>query len=644
MFSFVVKCSRRIAAVVCFVAMLGLSVSAAPSLFEEFAERIEGSPFQIFSVLSESLRDGVSAVEADWVSWRNDEESFTLRFYSNMNDHEYALIFEMIDRWDEVDFDLFLNTERIAVSSSYFGEDALGLRFATFADDLPVFFEGLLAHGIVPGSPDLLEEILGYVDFIQELLASGMANEVDPLEFLDLLLPLLLQVEQSSEQVVVNAGGTNVNADRLAFTIDIDVFFDTVFEVLYVASGDAMFDELRRDMQQDMENVNGTITVAVYIADTGRLLQIGFDLSTVETRINWWTGEEETGNTTLSIIANFGAHATDTWLFTIDLTNIWRSHSVTLAWEISEPDSDSIEHRLVISMLDDTNIWRMYDAFWDMLYDAGLYDDFWDDEADNEDDYFWYELWNELWNEFWANQPTVQPEHVATIGMLWNRTSGELVFFYEDENGREDTSGIIASILTLDTDGFILQISDSDFNFEASATVGISVPSVDFINLDHWAEVEFVRFLVEDMTRSRAVSTIDFNNLNQWDDLIFDFDFDWDDFDWDRLAEYAILTPVAQLPTPSRLSIPIPPMPVTLTPPVAWQADPAITIEGPIPTQNTATVIRDLNLRRGPGVSYEAFNHVLAGDTVVVLEIRGGWVKVETDRGTGWVFGRYLDK
>jgi len=698
MFSSFVTYSRRFAAVVCFVVMLGLSVSAMPSLFEEWTERVEGSPFQVFSILSESLREGVSAVEADWVSWRNDQERLALRFYSNMYDHDYALSFEIVDCWEAIDFNLFLNRERVAFSSSYFGDSAFGLQFATLDEDLHAFFEWLQEHDIITDAPTLLEEILEYVDVIQEFLASDITTQVDPLEFLDMLLPLILQAEQSMEQVIVDAGGTSVNADRITLTFDMAVLLDAVFEMLYTASGDTMFNELRYDIQQDMENVQATITVAAYMTDTGRLVQIGTEFSTVETRINWWSGEEETGNSTLSIIANFGAHATDTWLFTIDVENIWRSHTITVAWEISEPDSDSIEHKLVVSMSDDDNLaWELLDQFEDMLYETGLFYDFW--YADYDED-FAFDFWYGLWNEFLKNRPAPQLQHIATIGMLWNRTSGELVFFYEDEDGREDTRGIVTSILTMDASSFNLHISDSDFNFEASATVGAPVPSVDFINLDRWAEIEFMQALVEDITRSRAISAAAFDD--QWDDFDFswildDFDFDWDDFDFNWPDDLECLC------DPLPFSIPIPPMPVTdlVTWPAShvvqvgdsmtriavlfygegtaeenlmraeliaeynnllnWEAIqvgqtlliPAlatqvvqdtsdITIEGPVPAQNTALVIRDLNLRRGPGVSYEAFNHVLAGDTVVVLETRGTWVKVETDKGTGWVFGRYL--
>ena len=63
-------------------------------------------------------------------------------------------------------------------------------------------------------------------------------------------------------------------------------------------------------------------------------------------------------------------------------------------------------------------------------------------------------------------------------------------------------------------------------------------------------------------------------------------------------------------------------------------------------TISSATVTAyALNVRHGPGNKYPVFNHLRRGDTVTVLNIsaNGKWFQVDTLRGTGWVFGRYLN-
>jgi len=87
--------------------------------------------------------------------------------------------------------------------------------------------------------------------------------------------------------------------------------------------------------------------------------------------------------------------------------------------------------------------------------------------------------------------------------------------------------------------------------------------------------------------------------------------------------------------------------PVTLPEPlpVTELIDTPATIAPIIQTANTARVTNAhfLNLHRGAGVNYQAFAVLARGDEVTILGQRGGWVNVETARGTGWVFGRYLD-
>lgn len=50
-----------------------------------------------------------------------------------------------------------------------------------------------------------------------------------------------------------------------------------------------------------------------------------------------------------------------------------------------------------------------------------------------------------------------------------------------------------------------------------------------------------------------------------------------------------------------------------------------------------------VNLRSGAGVSHAAFNYLAVGDTVTVIDQKGGWYKVATNKGTGWIYGAYLN-
>ena len=62
----------------------------------------------------------------------------------------------------------------------------------------------------------------------------------------------------------------------------------------------------------------------------------------------------------------------------------------------------------------------------------------------------------------------------------------------------------------------------------------------------------------------------------------------------------------------------------------------------PVGSFQTVDYAHFLNVRRGPGVNHAAFNHLARGDVITVLEYRGGWVRVDTNRGQGWIFAGYL--
>jgi len=62
----------------------------------------------------------------------------------------------------------------------------------------------------------------------------------------------------------------------------------------------------------------------------------------------------------------------------------------------------------------------------------------------------------------------------------------------------------------------------------------------------------------------------------------------------------------------------------------------------PAGSTHTVDYCHFLNVRRGPGASHAAFTHLSRGTVVTVLEFRQGWVRINTDRGEGWIYAAYL--
>jgi len=62
----------------------------------------------------------------------------------------------------------------------------------------------------------------------------------------------------------------------------------------------------------------------------------------------------------------------------------------------------------------------------------------------------------------------------------------------------------------------------------------------------------------------------------------------------------------------------------------------------PAGSRQTVDYAHFLNVRKGPGRSHEAFSSLARGNVVTALEYRGGWIRISTDSGYGWIFAGYL--
>jgi len=514
MFLKFIKNARSIVAVFCFLAVTSLSVAAAPSLFEELEERTGGSALEVLSILAESLEYGVTSVEFNETDFRGDQNRLLLNFYANAYEFDYGLEFELLDRWDDINFAAFLNTERFAVRTPSFGESFFGVRFDTLTDDL----QALL------GDEDSfdIDEVLGYLDSFISYLNAFDPNVLNIGDFADLLLQAALMADITNEETTLNSAPANLQQISIDLHDVLDLLTIVVERVADIYD-DPMFDDIFNYLSEDWlreiewmrEDYVGTIVISIYTNNDGRLLRaaVAFDF------IDTFRGEAEP----VMLFIDFGTSAMDTWTFGFESTDRWGEEAVTITWEISEYQNSRQD---IFSFTSTTmNSWR---------------------------------------EEPWVD--------TGSLGVRWNNSTGELTLFMEDNDFYDEVSGI----LEINRRSFTLSFAEYDFKFVISATVGTPVPSIEFINIDEWGPMLLGLF-----------EPIDFE--------LIDFEF---------------------------------------------YTEPPSTI-----TANTAVVVgaQYVYLRRGPGVSHTAFNHLTIGDVVIVLETQGNWTRVESDRGIGWVFSRYLE-
>ncbi|MCL1998465.1 MAG: Ltp family lipoprotein [Turicibacter sp.] len=64
----------------------------------------------------------------------------------------------------------------------------------------------------------------------------------------------------------------------------------------------------------------------------------------------------------------------------------------------------------------------------------------------------------------------------------------------------------------------------------------------------------------------------------------------------------------------------------------------------PVGSVQTIDYCHFLNVRRGPGLEHAAFTFLSRGTQVTVLEYSRAWVRIDTDRGQGWISAAFLSR
>nr|NLI48845.1 SH3 domain-containing protein [Propionibacterium sp.] len=69
-----------------------------------------------------------------------------------------------------------------------------------------------------------------------------------------------------------------------------------------------------------------------------------------------------------------------------------------------------------------------------------------------------------------------------------------------------------------------------------------------------------------------------------------------------------------------------------------------VVVSHAIAATQTMVATTDVNLRSGPGMSYDVIGVVRQGERVLAVGVEGSWVKVTADGRTGYVFGDYVTR
>jgi len=542
---------KKLIAGICFVAMLTMTAQAMPNWLNELQERVENSPMEASLILLESLVHGVVEVEVNNVDWRGYQDRTMFRLYSNFKNAEYALFLEVLDRWTDVEIDVFSNRERLAMRVSELGDYLLGIRYATFGDDLYTFINSLYERGYIHELPPdyEIDMIIYYANMWIDFLNSDAAIEFNPLDFADLFLLLVLRAQTDTALVTITSGGEEIDVQRTNISVGAETVIDVIVRLIdriYINPMREMgmyelalfFEDIRDELKAERDYVQGHVAFATYTDATGRTRRVSFSVIEYDLFIDEMVS---------SFSIDFGASATDVWVIETVDNNSWSSNTTVVVWELMHTNELRVHH--FASTETSTNRWR--------------------------------------------EEPRVDTMYLT---IAWDPATSALTLTLKEDGDWGTFEETIEGIFTTTDYGFALQLADEHGGISLSAAAGTPVPNPVFINLDAWADISFIREIFTGILQvavTPIVETVEIIEIEQ--ELL------------EPIEEFSVVVEIV------------------LTP-VAVVAN-----------------CHYLHLRRGPGVSHAAFNHLPAGYIVTILQMQGNWVQVSTSRGTGWVFGRYLE-
>jgi hypothetical protein len=396
---------------------------------------------------------GTMTVSFKYSDFWTGETTGNIMISSDSKAQEAAFTGDLYVVGEAIDFELYINTERMAFGSRRLDNNYYGFNYETFRNDFRAFGSdmGLDRYTI--------NEISDIVDIIADIIKESM--DMDALEdFFDddelkFLMEFINACEVTSERTQIQSGNSEVSCTRIDYLIAKDAllillngFYDilqnndairsqfSIFDNQMFSAGvfgynpyDEMTREFRNMIREFERNYSGTITISFFISSNRLLcMEINADMM--------FDGER-------GIIAaklDFGSSIEDRWVFDIEVSSEYDDNSVRVAWDYRKRSGgDEIENSIFITT------------------DSG------------------YGLDTEM----------------IILSSVWSPTRGNFTLAYDDGWN----SGEITGNFTVSGRGFRFSFDNpfpsynaAELTFEIAAEPGAQIKQIDYININRWSD------------------------------------------------------------------------------------------------------------------------------------------------------------
>ena len=403
-------------------------VNLAPAfanLASEAAHRLNATPFQVFSLLADSITHGTVNVDVRYGGPFGIRVEANLATNSQTQQHHTQLGLNYMG-FVRIDADIFATTDSLAIRVPIFDNNFYGVTFSTLEEDLPAFLNNF---GI---ELDDFAEIFDGLDMILD----GIQLDADLEDWLEMLLPYVEVIAQFFDDFSVTAQTTQrdgVDVTRYEYSFAFELMYNMIEDLFDVVRADAdtlaylaMMDVTMRDISMMFDEIltaleaynleNSTASLAFYVSQNDRLMY-------VELLVD--TQQASTSATQVDVISlDFGASVYCDWVFSIETD--------TVVWSFSDIDN-TYTNSIILTL---SNPWGGYDT--------------------------------------------------SVASSVWSTTTGDFTLSFSDDFGGTDVA--LSGQLTRNANGgFALRFAEGELEIIISGTPGTpNIPQVNIVNIDQW--------------------------------------------------------------------------------------------------------------------------------------------------------------
>jgi len=428
---------------------------ALGNMNEEANERINNSPFKVFSMLPEIMEDGTITANVEYShdlldNFFGSDIGANIQISSNTKTREFSLNMKETYSGGFNDLDFYMNKERLALRLGLLDNNFYGIRYETFRNDIRVFGKLLWLDD------EFMDDLADIVDLINQVMNLEEPDELYEV-YPEVMTNFAKNIKTTSSRISIESAGKNVKCSAIEILINKDNIISLMNDIIEIYETDetikaqyAILDnplfsgftgnsggdyhkEFLKSLKDSVKSIEkeyeGDILLTFFVDNSDRLLKVSFDIDAQ------YDGEA----VVYSASVLFGNSIEDDWTFLLSSDN-----------ELPE-----------------------FELIWSYQKQSGNH----------------------------TNKMEITVDSVnAELSSEWDENNGRFILAYDDGRLTEaNITGIFISDdneFQLKLDNLLPGLSGNKLIIDLTAAQGADIKNIDYINIDKWGQT-----LINSITR-----------------------------------------------------------------------------------------------------------------------------------------------